>query len=187
MRMVRTIPIISIIALSLCAAPAGADQRDVALDGLFSELKATASRDAASQLEAEIWARWTHFSDSAAIDRRMQQGVALVNSGRLRDADAWFSALIDVAPDFAEAWNKRATVRFLLGDHQGSKQDIMQVLELEPRHFGALSGLGMIHLQAGDLQGALQAYEAALAVNPHMDNLRRSIAQLNTILGGQAL
>lgn len=187
MHIARTVPIICLFIANLLCVSAAADQNDEALNGLFLELKTTANRDIASELEAEIWARWTRFSDNATIDKRMQQGVTLVNRGNLNVADSWFSGIINSEPDFAEAWNKRATIRFLLGDHQGSKQDILKVLELEPRHFGALSGLGMIHLQAGDLQGAVQAYEAALAINPHMEKVRQSIAKLNIILGGQAL
>ena len=176
-----------LLILSLFAGPAMADQNDAMLDDLFTELQRTTSQEQAAQLEAEIWARWTRFSDNTDIDARMRRGVALINTGQFDTAIAWFSRLIEDAPDFAETWNKRATARFLTGDHAGSKQDIIRVLELEPRHFGALSGLGMIHLDAGNFQGAVQAYEAALAINPHMDNLRRLIAQLNAKLGGQSL
>ena len=117
----------------------------------------------------------------------MREGVALMDQGRLVQAEAVFDALVVAAPDFAEAWNKRATIRFLRGNHAGSKRDIIKVIELEPRHFGALAGLGMIHLNAGNLQGALQAYEAALAVNPHMKQARQLIARLSKRLDGQAL
>ena len=90
-------------------------------------------------------------------------------------------------PDFAEAWNKRATVRFLIGNDAGSRRDIARVMELEPRHFGALSGLGMINMRSGDLQAALQAFEAALRVNPHLDQAVDVTEQLRRRLRGQPL
>jgi tetratricopeptide (TPR) repeat protein len=111
----------------------------------------------------------------------------MMNEGDLVGANNRFTQMVVDAPLFAEAWNKRATVRFLLGDNAGSKSDIIKVIELEPRHFGALSGLGMIHLEEGNLQSAVQAYEAALAINPHMDNLRVIVERLNQQLKGQAL
>ena len=104
-----------------------------------------------------------------------------------RDAESWFGKLAMMAPKFAEAWNKRATVRFLIGDLAGSKRDIARVLQLEPRHFGALSGLGMIHAQQGNYEGALLAYEAAARQNPHMQQIKTIIANLKKRLLGEAL
>jgi Flp pilus assembly protein TadD len=105
----------------------------------------------------------------------------------LDGAEQVFSQLIQDHPDFAEAWNKRATVRFLLGNDVGSRRDIARVIDLEPRHFGALSGLGMINMRSGDLQAALQAFEAALRVNPHMDQAVDVTRQLREQLRGQPL
>ena len=127
-----------------------------------------------------------HDSDRRA-DRMMRDGMDLMNRGLLEQAEQLFSALIGARPDFAEAWNKRATVRFLRGDDAGSRSDIVRVIELEPRHFGALSGLGMIHMRAGDLQAALQAFEAALRVNPHLDQAVDLTARLRKRLRGQTL
>ena len=134
-----------------------------------------------------IWRRWiTHASDQRA-NSLMQDGMELMNRGLLDQAEQVFSALIDERPDFAEAWNKRATIRFLRGDDTGSRRDIARVIDLEPRHFGALSGLGMIHMRAGDLQAALQAFEAALRVNPHLDQAVDITARLRQQLRGQTL
>ena len=107
--------------------------------------------------------------------------------GRLDDAEAMFSAIISREPAFAEAWNKRATVRFFRGDDAGSANDILQVIKLEPRHFGALSGLGMIKVRAGDFQGALQAYRAAQRINPFLPNIEVIIDRLGQRLKGRAL
>lgn len=167
--------------------PALADQNDPELNTLFSALKTTANKGTAAELQQEIWARWTAFESDERIDRKMQAGVRLMNAGALRDAEQWFGTLTDAAPDFAEAWNKRATVRFMIGDLVGSKRDIARVLQLEPRHFGALSGLGMIHAQQGNYEGALLAYQAAARQNPHMEQIETIITSLKNRLRGEAL
>ena len=110
-----------------------------------------------------------------------------MNQGMLDSAERVFSRLVNDSPEFAEAWNKRATVRFLLGDDAGSRRDIARVIDLEPRHFGALSGLGMIHMRSGDLEAALQAFEAALRINPHLAQAEDVTRQLQKQLRGQAL
>jgi Flp pilus assembly protein TadD len=117
----------------------------------------------------------------------MDRAIKMMNAGRLDDAEAMFSAIISRKPAFAEAWNKRATVRFFRGDNAGSANDILQVIKLEPRHFGALSGLGMIKVREGDLQGALQAYRAAQRINPFLPNIEVIIDRLGQRLKGRAL
>ena len=87
-------------------------------------------------------------------------------------------------PDFAEAWNKRATVHYLMGDYVASVHDIQQTLALERRHFGALSGLGMIYEAIGRPSAALRSFEAALAINPHLDATRQRIEELRRELEG---
>ena len=179
------------VALSLIimgwGLPAVGDQTDPALDRLFTELGRTTSHAEAKQLTSEIWTRWIASNGDADADRLMQSGMALMNRGVLDGAEQVFSQLIYRRPDFAEAWNKRATVRFLLGDDAGSSRDIARVIDLEPRHFGALSGLGMISLRNGDPAAALQAFEAALRVNPHLDQTVDVARQLRKQLRGQPL
>ena len=140
---------------------ATADQRDPVLDGLFDELQRTAS-----VTDAE------HGDDG---------------NGRLESAERVFTEIVGTHPEHAEAWNKRATVRFMRGNDTGSRSDIARVIALEPRHFGALSGLGMINMRRGDLAGALQAFEAALRVNPHMPQAEDMVASLRQRLSGRAL
>jgi len=177
----------AILLLALAAGPAVADQSDPGLAGLFDDLQRTGNTAEANRLTAEIWQRWiTHDSDQRA-NSLMQDGMELMNRGRLDQAEQVFSSLIGERPDFAEAWNKRATIRFLRGDDSGSRRDIARVIDLEPRHFGALSGLGMIHMRAGELQAALQAFEAALRVNPHLDQAVDITARLRQRLRGQTL
>ena len=173
--------------LLLAYAPANADQTDPKLDKLFAALQTSLSNANAASLEREIWAIWTRYPDNQAINRQMDRAIKMMNAGRLDDAEAMFSAIISRKPAFAEAWNKRATVRFFRGDDAGSANDILQVIKLEPRHFGALSGLGMIKVRAGDLQGALQAYRAAQRINPFLPNIEVIIDKLGQRLNGRAL
>jgi tetratricopeptide (TPR) repeat protein len=173
--------------LLLAYAPANADQTDPKLDTLFAALQTSLSNANAASLEREIWAIWTRYPDDQAINRQMDRAIKMMNAGRLDDAEAMFSAIISRKPAFAEAWNKRATVRFFRGDDAGSANDILQVIKLEPRHFGALSGLGMIKVREGDLQGALQAYRAAQRINPFLPNIEVIIDRLGQKLNGRAL
>ena len=173
--------------LLLAYAPANADQTDPKLDKLFAALQTSLSNANAASLEREIWAIWTRYPDDQAINRQMDRAIKMMNAGRLDDAEAMFSAIISRKPAFAEAWNKRATVRFFRGDDAGSANDILQVIKLEPRHFGALSGLGMIKVREGDLQGALQAYCAAQRINPFLPNIEVIIDKLWQRLNGRAL
>jgi len=173
--------------LLLAYAPANADQTDPKLDKLFAALQTSLSNANAASLEREIWAIWTRYPDDQAINRQMDRAIKMMNAGRLDDAEAMFSAIISRKPAFAEAWNKRATVRFFRGDDAGSANDILQVIKLEPRHFGALSGLGMIKVRAGDLQGALQAYRAAQRINPFLPNIEVIIDRLGQKLNGRGI
>ncbi|MDA0800830.1 MAG: tetratricopeptide repeat protein [Proteobacteria bacterium] len=173
--------------LLLAYAPANADQTDPELDKLFAALQTSLSNASAASLERDIWTIWTRYPDDQAINRQMDRAIKMMNAGRLDDAEAMFSAIISRKPAFAEAWNKRATVRFFRGDDAGSANDILQVIKLEPRHFGALSGLSMIKVRKGDLQGALQAYRAAQRINPFLPNIEVIIDKLGQKLNGRGI
>jgi len=173
--------------LLLAYAPANADQTDPELDKLFAALQTSLSNASAASLERDIWTIWTRYPDDQAINRQMDRAIKMMNAGRLDDAEAMFSAIISRKPAFAEAWNKRATVRFFRDDDAGSANDILQVIKLEPRHFGALSGLGMIKVREGDLQGALQAYRAAQRINPFLPNIEVIIDKLGQKLNGRGI
>ena len=175
------------MVVGLVGGHAAADQRDPHLDGLFFELQRVTSDAAAKDVVAEIWQRWTAFEDDPRATSLMAIGIRQMNLGQLRNAERIFTEIISAHPTHAEAWNKRATVRFMRGDDKGSRSDIARVIDLEPRHFGALSGLGMINMRSGDLPAALQAFEAAVRVNPHMDQAEAMIRELRATLRGRAL
>jgi tetratricopeptide (TPR) repeat protein len=183
----KIIMLLATAMLLLAYTPANADQNDPKLDKLFAALQTSLSNANAASLEREIWAIWTRYPDNQAINYQMDRAIKMIDAGQLDDAEAMFSAIISRKPAFAEAWNKRATVRFFRGDDAGSANDILQVIKLEPRHFGALSGLGMIKVRGGDLQGALQAYRAAQRINPFLPNIEVIIDKLGQRLNGRAL
>ena len=182
----RWLVAVALICLAL-AGGAKADQRDPQLDQLFSALQRTTNQTMADNLVAEIWQRWTAFEDDPRATNMMAVGIRQMNLGQFDNAERIFSNLAQTYPEHAEVWNKRATVRFMRGNDSGSRQDIARVIDLEPRHFGALSGLGMINMRAGDLPAALQAFEAAVRVNPHMDQAETMIRTLQARLRGRAL
>lgn len=151
-----------------------ADQR---LARLFDSLKRAPSADVAETIEGEIWQIWCADSDDVGR-QMMQEAIAALAGGRIEPAEITFGKLIAHDPDCAEAWNKRATARFLLDDHQGSISDIEETLIREPRHFGALSGLGQIMMAESEWVGATAALEAALRINPHLKSVRTAIETL---------
>jgi len=154
-----------------------ADQTDKRLDALFSRLQSTSNIDEGAILTDRIWAIW-HESQNPAVNELMQQGLAQMANQDHPAAIATFSQMIEVDPNFAEGWNKRATVYYLMENFPASVKDIDRTLELEPRHFGALSGLGLIMLAMDNEEAALQAFEATLAVNPFLPGARQNIKAL---------
>jgi tetratricopeptide (TPR) repeat protein len=178
-------PVAGLILLVACggAGSADADQLDPRLDELFVRLQDAGDTAEAEQLERRIWRIWI-ASDDPESSRLMAEGTRAMALGRLGQARDRFDLLVALEPDFAEAWNKRATVHYLMGDYVASVQDIQQTLALERRHFGALSGLGMIYEAIGKPAAALRSFEAALAINPHLDSARQRIEELRRELEG---
>jgi len=159
------------------AGPARADQNDPRLDGLFRELRVVTGYLKARTLEQRIWEIWT-VSGNPEVNRLMVDGIAALATQDYRTALTDFTRVVDLAPDFAEGWNKRATVLYLVGDYEGSVADVDKALALEPRHFGALSGLGLIRAAQERDEEAIDAFERALAVNPHMPGVIANIEHL---------
>ena len=127
--------------------------------------------------EAAIWAIWSRFGDKAT-DKLFTRGVAQMRAGDLQKALKTFTDVIAAKPDFTEAWNKRATIYFLLGDDAASLKDCDEVYKRNPQHFGVLAGYGQIYLRNGDLQRALDYFERADAINPNMPGVHASIEVL---------
>lgn len=157
-----------------------------ALDSLFEKLQETQNPIEARQLERKIWEAWGK-GETDTMDALMQGGVTVMEKGDYKRANDIFTAMIELKPDFAEAYNKRATVRFLAEDYAGSVADIERTLKLEPRHFGALSGLGLIMERLDNLDEALKAYRRALAANPHINDGADKLKELRRKIDAKEL
>ena len=173
-------------AAGLAGLPARADQNDPMLDPLFDKLKDAKSLEVAQSLSNRIWNIWI-TNDKDSINILMRQGMRAMQTGDFATAYDYFTTMTDLEPEFAEAWNKRATVLFLLGDLDGSIKDVKRTLALEPRHYGALTGLGMINDELEDEEGALEAYEAALEVHPFLPEATIRVEQLKKSLEGRRI
>lgn len=154
-----------------------ADQNDPRLDRLFERLRATQSPAESEVIEARIWEIWGESADRQA-NLLMARGSAALDRRELRVALAAFDELVKQVPDFAEAWNKRATIYYLLGRIDESVRDVQRTLALEPRHFGALSGLGLIYMGLDNDPSAIKAFEAALKLHPNTEGVKANLETL---------
>jgi len=175
------------LIISLYPGPLRADQTDPRLPGLFDSLKTAPDAKAAQATADRIWRIWSENPDNQLLTKALNEGVAQMNAGRLREAERLFTSVIEADPDFAEAWNKRATVYFLMGAYDLSKRDIAQTIAREPQHFGALSGLGLVETHIGNYEAALKAYEKAAAIHPFMDGYEDIVSALKKLAKGTAL
>ncbi|MCA1532693.1 tetratricopeptide repeat protein [Bradyrhizobium sp. NBAIM03] len=154
------------------------------LDFLFGALKAAPDEASAKHVEARIWAIWLQTpSDTAAL--LMSRAKTAVDAKKIDVAIKLLDSIIKLRPDYIEAWNRRATLYYMQNDYGRSLADIQQVLIREPRHFGALAGLGMIMQEVGDERRALEAYRKALAVNPHLEKIPDQVKALTEKVEGR--
>jgi tetratricopeptide (TPR) repeat protein len=161
----------------------GAD-RTRGLDFLFGALKAAPDEVSAKHVEARIWALWMQTpSDTAAL--LMMRAKAAMDAQKMDIALKLLDAVVKLRPDYVEGWNRRATVYYLQNDYAHSLGDIEQVLVREPRHFGALAGLGMIMQDLGDEKRALDAFRKALAINPHLEKVPELVKVLSEKVEGR--
>jgi tetratricopeptide (TPR) repeat protein len=154
------------------------------IDTLFASLKTETDPDAASEIENAILGLWLE-SGSDTVDLLMQWTLKAMEEKQYPRALDFLDRIIVLDPTYVEGWNKRATVHFLMDDYGESIADIGKVLELEPRHFGALSGLGMIMRSIGDDKRAIIAYREALAVDPHLENVQEELDELEAETAGE--
>ena len=137
----------------------------VTLDTLFAELEKATSLAEAQRVERIIWAKW-HWHKIPRLSQKLRLGTTYLQENNFKKALYIFNNIIKEAPAFSEAYNKRATTYFLMKKYEKSLMDIKATLTLEPRHFGALSGMGLIFMNRGDFQRALVAFTAVLKIYP---------------------
>ncbi len=152
------------------------------LDTLFAKLQTATDPVAIQSLEGAIWEQWTMVPDPQQR-QLMMRGIAEMQQQELKSAVETFTRLIELAPGLSEAWNKRATVHWLLGNFPASLSDICETIKREPRHFGAYSGLGMIRGEMGENGRAIAAFQLAHKYNPHIVGVDAEIERLKA-LGG---
>ena len=170
--------ILTVAALIFYSNLVPADQTDDRLETLFITLSSSSDEQIIRSTENQIWEIWFAHPNSD-VERLMQIGVQRMNANRQTEALIIFSELVENFPDYAEAWNRRATLHYILGNYQESIDDIERVLSLEPRHFGALSGLGLVYLQLDQLRKAKEAFEDLIEIHPNSPNARENLRRVN--------
>jgi len=171
------VPLFVTLGLSAAPSAAFADQHSDKLPTLFDQLLDAEDAAIAARIESRIWLEWLDAPDdtSQALLTQLNDAMQSRDAGlALELADE----LVKLAPDYAEAWNKRATIHYLNGDDDQSVADIRRTLALEPRHFGAISGLGLILFRTGDAAAALEAFEKVLSISPSSQNAKRSVESM---------
>ena len=159
-----------------------ADQTAEQLPGLFEELQQAVDPAEVRQIETAIWNQWLIPPDEAA-GLLMSQVTHAMAQRELDLALLLCNQLLDASPEFSEAWNKRATIHYLQGNFEASVADIRETLALEPRHFGAISGLGLIFIREKNYEAALKAFEQVLAISPGSVSAQSSVERAKALQG----
>jgi tetratricopeptide (TPR) repeat protein len=175
--------VIGLAWLVVLVSSAHARQDDERLDALFDKLQTVEDFEVAHRLVGSIWKIW-YQSGSDTIDLLIANGDKAMTTQRYERALELFTAAINLDPEYAEAWNRRATLNYAMGRYDDSVRDIQKTLALEPRHFGALSGLGLIYDALDKPEGALKAYREAVSINPHIPHAVQRIEILKKQVEG---
>ena len=168
-------------------AIANSKDREIKLDQLFEQLKKSSNASIALEIEMKIWNIWSTHPTQKKLTQLLAKGSNLMSEGELEAAYKIFSIIIDFAPDWAEGWNKRATVLYLMGRYHDSLNDINEVLKRESRHFGALSGQGLVHVKLKNYEKAIKSYQAAQKIYPSINAAQIMIPQLRELIREEAI
>lgn len=167
-------------------APLQAQPPENRLDSLFTKLKRERNEKAAERIAARIGDEWSH-SGSASIDLMMGWSQTAMDGRKFDVALDFLDQVVAMEPDYAEGWNRRATVHFMMHNYAKSMSDISHTLQLEPRHFGALAGMGQIMKASGSDQLALQAWQRVLDIYPMMRSAQNEVATLSEDMAGEGI
>jgi len=178
--------ILVIIFLILSTSVLSANERDGQLDKLFHELKKNIP-SLSPGIAEQIWKLWSTHPTDQKLTSLLDEGSMLVQDQQLNKAIVVFTEAIELDPSWAEAWNKRATVLFMIGEFQKSQDDIDKVLELEERHFGALAGQGMVNIQLKNYDKAKRSYQKAQEIYPAMKSSKVMIEQIEELIKRQSI
>ena len=163
-----------------------ASERESQLNKLFVELKIS-NPVLSFEVEQKIWKIWSTHPKKNKLTLMLSEGSDLVKKDQLNEAVKIFTKVIELDPSWAEAWNKRATVLYLLGEFQKSQADIDKVLELEERHFGALAGQGLVNIQLKNYEKAIKSYKKAQKIYPTMKSPKFMIKEIKELIKKQSI
>jgi tetratricopeptide (TPR) repeat protein len=178
--------IIFIITLFFLTISSKANDRDDQLNRLFNELKIN-NLALVYGTEQKIWEIWSTHPTDDKLTIELSKGTDLMQGSTLSQSIEIFSDLIELDPNWAEAWNKRATALYLIGDYEGSQKDIDRVLELEDRHFGALAGQGLVNIKLENYEKAIESYKRAQEIYPAMQLPKIMIEQIEQLIKQQLI
>ena len=167
--------------------PAISENKTDQLNELFLKLKAEQNIFIASKIESKIWKLWTTHPSEPTLTELLAEGSYYMSQNQLANAHEMFSKAIELDPNWAEAWNKRATVLYMLGEFKKSQADIDKVLALEQRHFGALAGQGLVNIQLKNYEKAIRSYEQAQEIYPSMRSPKIMIKQIEELIKEQTI
>ena len=173
--------ILTILVLFLSTSILHANDREIELNKLFADLKKNIPTLSA-KVEQQIWFLWSTHPSNQKLTSMLDEGSRLVQDRQLNRAISIFTEAIELDPKWAEAWNKRATVFYMVGEFQKSQDDIDKVLELEERHFGALAGQGMVNIQLRNYEKAILSYKKAQEIYPSMQSAEIMIKQIENLI-----
>jgi len=178
--------IVTAIVIFFLSSVSFADDQERELDKLFLELKKNIPSKS-SNIEQQIWLLWSTHPSDEKLTSILDEGSRLVQDQKLLRAISVFTEAIELDPSWAEAWNKRATVLYMIGEFQKSQNDIDRVLELEKRHFGALAGQGLVNIQLQNYEKAIKSYQMAEEIYPAMKSPKLMIKQIEELIKKQSI
>ena len=178
--------ILTILILFFSTTALSANERDAELNNLFLELKKNIP-SLSSKIAQQIWTLWSTHPTDQKLTSLLDEGSRLIQDQKLNRAIDVFTEAIELDPSWAEAWNKRATVFYMVGEFKKSQDDIDKVLELEERHFGALAGQGMVNIQLKNYDKAKQSYQKVQEIYPAMKSPKVMIEQIEELIKRQSI
>jgi tetratricopeptide (TPR) repeat protein len=181
--------IVFALAAALALAACGSNERaatrtDPELDALFVQLEQAPDPDAAAPIEQQIWLRWSD-SGSPTVNVLLERAAAAESDGDPELAERFLDQASDLAPEYAEPWNRRANLAYRAEDFAGAIAAIQETLKREPRHFAALTALGIIYEELNQQRAALDAYRAALSIHPHYEVAQQGVRRLEPRVDGR--
>ena len=180
--------LLGILALGLLFfSNANSEERELELNKLFNQLKNNSDASMAFEVEMKIWNIWSTHPSQENLTQLLADGSNLMTQHKLNKAYETFSKVISLDPNWAEGWNKRATVLYILGRYEESQEDINEVLKLEKRHFGALSGQGLVQIELKNYEKAINSYKEVQKIYPSMQSPKIMIPQLKELIKSETI